>query len=309
MEKSINIKVVGVGGSGSNTISRMAKCDLQSVNLIAINTDAQALRSCRAKTKILIGEQTTKGLGTGMDISLGIRAAKENRGKIEEILKGLDMLFITCGLGGGTGSGATPIVAAIAKNLGILTVAIVTMPFSFEGAQRKKIADRALKRLKGKTDALLAIPNDRLLQLVGEKTTVLNAFWICDEVLKEAVQGITDLILGPGIINVDFPAVKTIIMENPGRAVFGIGRAKGENRAVRAALSAINSSLFDFPIEKAKGILFNVSGQGLTLSEISEAAKIITKNADPKAQIIFGAREDKKIKSGEIKITLIAIGL
>jgi len=302
---SPQIKVIGVGGSGSNTVSRMAKFDIQGVELIAVNTDAQALHSCKANKKILIGKEITKGLGTGMDINMGRLAAEENREEVSKAIEGTDMVFITCGLGGGTGSGATPVIAEIAKNLGILTVVVVTTPFSFEGTQRKKIADTALENLKGKMDSLLAISNDKLLKIIDEKTTVANAFYICDEVLKEAVQGITDLILVPGIINIDFASVLSI-MKNSGHALFGTGRAAGENRAVEAAERAINSPLLDFSIKGSKGVLFNASGQDITLNEIQEAAKVITRNVDPKAQIIFGAVKDNSLKKEEIKITVIA---
>ncbi len=299
------IKVVGVGGSGSNTVSRMTKCQIRGVELIAINTDMQTLRVSRASKKVLIGENITKGLGTGMDVVLGEKAANESREKIEEILKGAEMVFITCGLGGGTGSAASPIVAEIARSLGALTVAVVTTPFLFEGSQRRKIANTALEKLKGKVDTLLVVPNDKLLKLITEKTNVSDAFWICDEISREAVEGITDLIFTPGIINVNFADIKTI-MQNSGRALFGVGKAKGENRVVEATNLAINSPLLDFSIEGAKSILFSVAGRDLTLFEINEAAKIITKNADSRAQIIFGAIEDKKLKDGEIKITVIA---
>ncbi len=299
------IKVVGVGGSGSNTVSRMTKCQIRGVELIAINTDMQTLRVSRASKKVLIGENITKGLGTGMEVVLGEKAANESREKIEEILKGAEMVFITCGLGGGTGSAASPIVAEIARSLGALTVAVVTTPFLFEGSQRRKIANTALEKLKGKVDTLLVVPNDKLLKLITEKTNVSDAFWICDEISREAVEGITDLIFTPGIINVNFADIKTI-MQNSGRALFGVGKAKGENRVVEATNLAINSPLLDFSIEGAKSILFSVAGRDLTLFEINEAAKIITKNADSRAQIIFGAIEDKKLKDGEIKITVIA---
>lgn len=299
------IKVVGVGGSGSNTVSRMTKCQIRGVELIAINTDMQTLRVSRASKKVLIGENITKGLGTGMDVVLGEKAANESREKIEEILKGAEMVFITCGLGGGTGSAASPIVAEIARSLGALTVAVVTTPFLFEGSQRRKIANTALEKLRGKVDTLLVVPNDKLLKLITEKTNVSDAFWICDEISREAVEGITDLIFTPGIINVNFADIKTI-MQNSGRALFGVGKAKGENRVVEATNLAINSPLLDFSIEGAKSILFSVAGRDLTLFEINEAAKIITKNADSRAQIIFGAIEDKKLKDGEIKITVIA---
>jgi len=306
---SPQIKVIGVGGSGSNTVSRMAKFDIQGVELIAVNTDAQALHFSKANQKILIGKEITKGLGTGMDLNLGKLAAEENKKELSEILIGADMVFVTCGLGGGTGSGAAPVIAEISKNLGILTIAVVTTPFSFEGSERKKIAEQALENFKGKVDSLLVISNDKLLKIIDEKTTVTNAFLICDEVLKEAVQGITDLILVPGIINIDFASVLSI-MKNSGHALFGMGKAMGENRAVEAAEKAISSPLLDFSIKGAKGVLFNASGTDITLSEISEAAKIITKNVDPKAQIIFGAVKPPKgspnLKKGEIKISVIA---
>lgn len=307
MKINPKIRVLGVGGSGSNTISRMVKCSIPGIDLIAINTDAQALHFCKAEKKILIGENVTKGLGAGMDVSLGKKAAGESRKKIEEILKGANMVFVTCGLGGGTGSGASPIIAEVSKNLGILTIAVVTKPFSFEGEQRKRIADSAIDKLKDRVDALLIISNDKLLHLVDNKTTVSNTFWICDEILREAVQGITDLILLPGIVAVDMASVLAI-MKNAGRALFGIGKAKGKNRGVEAATKAINSPLLDFSIAGAKRVLFNVSGKDLALSEVSEVAKIITKTADKKAQIIFGAVQDPKLKKGEIKVTVIATG-
>ncbi len=299
------IKVVGVGGSGSNTVTRMAKAGIQGVELIAVNTDAQALHFCKAEKKILIGKDITKGLGTGMDINLGQQAAEENKDEIKETIKGADMVFVTCGCGGGTGSGAAPVIAEISKSLGILTIAVVTTPFSFEGAERKKIAETAIGNLRDRVDCSLVISNDKLLKIIDEKTTVTNAFWICDEVLREAVQGITDLILSPGIISIDFASVLSI-MKNSGRALFGVGKSSGQNRAVEAAAKAINSPLLDFSISGAKGVLFNVSGQDVTLNEIQEAAKIITKNVDPKAQIIFGAVKDSTLKKGEIKITVIA---
>lgn len=299
------IKIIGVGGSGSNTISRMAKFDIQQVDLVGVNTDAQALHFCKAKNKILIGKNTTRGLGTGMDMDLGKAAAEENKAEIVENLKGADMVFVTCGLGGGTGSGAAPIIAEAARELGILTIAVVTTPFSFEGEQRKKIAHAAMENLKGKVDSLLIISNDKLLKIIDEKTTVLNAFSICDDVLREAVQGITDLILVPGIINIDFASLVSI-MKNSGNALFGVARAAGEDRAVQAAIAAINSPLLDFSIKGSKGVLFSVFGNDVTLNEISKAAEIITKNVDPKAQIIFGAVKDTTLKKGELKISVIA---
>lgn len=302
------IKVIGVGGSGSNTVSRMAKFQIQEVELSAVNTDAQALHFCKSHKKILIGKDLTKGLGTGMDANLGRESAEESKSEILENLKGSDMVFVTCGLGGGTGSGASPVIAGISKELGILTIAVVTMPFHFEGPERKKVADLALKNLKDKVDCLLVISNDKLLKIIDEKTTVTNAFLICDDVLREAVQSITDLILVPGIINVDFASISSIL-KNSGQALFGVGRAGGENRAVIAAESAISSPLLDFSIQGAKGVLFSVSGNDVTLNEIQEAAKIITKNVDPKAQIIFGAVKDSTLKKGELKITVIATKL
>jgi len=302
------IKVIGAGGSGSNTVSRMANFKIKGVELISLNTDAQALYFSKADKKILIGKNITKGLGTGMDADLGKRAAEENKKEIIQNLKGADMVFVTCGLGGGTGSGASPVIAEISKSLGILTIAVVTTPFSFEGAERKKIADLSLKNFQDKVDSLLIISNDNLLKIINEKTTVSNAFEICDGVLHEAVQGITDLILNPGIINIDFASVLSVI-KNSGRAMFGTGRSSGENRAVKAAELAISSPLLDFSIKGSKGVLFSVAGQDTTLNEIQEAAKVITKNVDSKAQIIFGAVKDDAIKKGEIKITVIATKL
>lgn len=299
------IKVIGVGGSGSNTVSRMAKAEIKEIELLAVNTDAQALHFSKADTKILIGKDSTKGLGTGMDADLGGRAAEESKKEILEKLKGADMVFVTCGLGGGTGSGAAPIIAEISKGLGILTIGVVTTPFSFEGQERKKVADSALKKLKENVDSLLVISNDKLLKIIDEKTTVSNAFLICDDILKEAVQSITDLILVPGIINIDFASVLSI-MKKSGQSLFGVGRMSGDKRAVLAAEKAINSPLLDFSIKGAKGVLFSVSGNDITLNEIQEAAKVITRSVDPKAQIIFGAVKDATLKKGEIKITVIA---
>jgi cell division protein FtsZ len=308
MKSNTKIKVIGVGGSGSNAISRMARCKILGVDLIALNTDAQDLKKTIAHQKLQIGKGVTGGLGAGMNPILGKKSALESKGEITEILKGTDMVFITCGLGGGTGTGASPVIAEIAKELGILTVAVVTKPFSFEGAQRMRIAEKGLQNLKERVDTLLVIPNDRLLSLINENTTLLSAFWICDEVLRQAVQGISELIVVPGIINVDFADVKSI-MRSAGPAWFGIGKSRGEKRATQAALQAINSSLLDMSFEGVKGILFNVSGsQDLALSEIEEVAKIITQAASPGAKIIFGACYDKELKKGEIKVTVIATG-
>lgn len=299
------IKVLGVGGSGSNTVSRIAKSGGQGIALAAVNTDAQALHFCKVPKKILIGRNSTKGLGAGMDVALGRAAGQESQQEIAELLKGSDMVFITCGLGGGTGSGAGPVIAEISRSLGILTVAVVTTPFSFEGEQRNQVAKKALEELKGKVDSLLIISNDKLLKVIDETTTVANAFEICDDTIKQAVSGITDVIIGPGIISIDFASVISV-MKDSGQAMFGTGRAQGENRAVEAAMKAINSPLLDFSIKGSKGILFNVSGNDITLNEIKAAAKTITEHADPKAQIIFGAVKDNALKKGEIKITVIA---
>jgi len=302
------IKVIGVGGSGSNTVSRMAKFEMNEVELLAVNTDAQALHFSKADKKILIGKNITNGLGTGMDADLGRKSAEESKQEIAENLNGADMVFVTCGLGGGTGSGAAPIIAEASKSLGILTIGVVTTPFSFEGLERKKIAESALRNLKGSVDSLLVISNDKLLTIVDEKTTVSNAFLICDDILREAVQSITDLILVPGIINIDFASVLST-MKDSGYALFGMGKTMGENRAVRAAEMAINSPLLDFSIKGAKGVLFSAAGEDISLNEIKEAAKVITQNVDPKAQIIFGATKDKNLRKGEIKITVIATKL
>jgi cell division protein FtsZ len=299
------IKVIGVGGSGSNTISRMAKFDIQEVELLALNTDAQALHFSKCHKKILIGKDITKGLGTGMDAELGRKSAEESRQEILENLKGSDMVFVTCGLGGGTGSGASPVVAELSKSLGILTIGVVTTPFSFEGQERKNIAAEAIKNLREKVDSLLVISNDKLLKVIDEKTTVAEAFLICDDILREAVQSITDLILVPGIINIDFASVLSI-MKNSGQALFGSGRSSGDNRAIIAAEKAISSPLLDFSIQGAKGVLFSAAGNDVTLNEIQDAAKVITKNVDSKAQIIFGAVKDNNLKKGELKITVIA---
>ena len=299
------IKVIGVGGSGSNTVSRIVKFSGQPVEFIAVNTDAQALHFCKVSKKILIGKNVTKGLGAGMDILVGRAAAEESKEEIVDALKGADMVFVTCGFGGGTGSGAAPVIASVSKELGILTIAVVTTPFSFEGSQRKQIATQAIEDLKGKVDSLLIISNDKLLKTIDEKTTVSTAFVICDDILRQAIQAITDLILAPGIINVDFASVLSI-MKNSGQTLFGTGKAIGENRAIEAAKKAINSPLLDFSIKGSKRILFNASGNDVTLDDVKNAAKVITEHVEAKAQIIFGAVKDTTLKNGEIKITVIA---
>ncbi len=308
VETFARIKVVGVGGSGVNAISRMIECKLKGVEFVAINTDAQALHHSKASDKIHIGKNLTKGLGAGMNPEIGRQAAEENRDEIHEVLKGADMVFVTCGLGGGTGTGASPVVAEAAKEAGALTIAVVTKPFSFEGAQRKAIAMEGLENLKDRVDALIVVPNDRLLQIIDRKTTLVNAFRVVDDILRQGVQGISDLITKPGIVNVDFADVRAILQDS-GSALMGIGVSAGENRASQAAKMAINSPLLEFSIDGAKGILFNVSGgPDVTVLEINEAANIITESIDPNAKVIFGATIDDSAKKGEISLTVVAAG-
>ncbi|MGK2849138.1 MAG: cell division protein FtsZ [Minisyncoccota bacterium] len=302
------IKVVGVGGSGNSGISRMIDAKIKGVEFVAINTDAQALHHSKAQEKIHIGKNLTKGLGAGMNPEIGRQAAEENRDEIQEVLKGSDMVFVTCGLGGGTGSGAAPIVAETAKELGALTVGVVTKPFAFEGSQRRAIAEEALENLRDRVDTLITIPNDKLLSIIDRKMSLVNAFRIVDDVLRQGVQGISDLITKPGIVNVDFADVRAI-MEDSGSALMGIGIAAGDNRATEAAKAAINSPLLELSIDGAKGVLFNIAGSSdLTMLEINEAASIITENIDPNAKVIFGAVTDDQIRKGEIQITVVATG-
>ena len=307
VETFAKIKVVGVGGSGGSAINRMVRLKIRGVEFLAINTDVQALHHSASPNKLNIGKMTTRGLGAGMDPDLGQKAAEESQNEIRDLLKGSDMVFITCGLGGGTGTGAAPIVASVAKELGALTVAVVTKPFSFEGVQRREIADRGFANLREQVDAIVTIPNDRLLQIIDKKTSLLEAFKICDDVLRQAVQGIAELITIPGFINVDFADVKTI-MKDTGSALMGIGQGSGENRAVQAAKAAISSPLLELSIDGAKGILFIVvGGPDLSMHEVNEAAKIVTQSADANAKVIFGAVIDEQLKD-EVKITVIATG-
>lgn len=308
IETFARIKVIGVGGSGGNAISRMIDSKIKGVEFVAINTDAQALHHSKAGEKVHIGKNLTKGLGAGMNPEIGRQAAEENRDEIQEVLKGADMVFVTCGLGGGTGTGAAPIVAETAKELGALTVAVVTKPFAFEGAQRRAIAEEGLENLKDRVDTLITIPNDKLLSIIDRKTTLINAFKIVDDVLRQGVQGISDLITKPGIVNVDFADVRAI-MEDSGSALMGIGIASGENRAAEAAKAAINSPLLELSIDGAKGVLFDISGSSdLTMLEINEAANIITESIDPNAKVIFGAVLDDQIRKGDVHITVVATG-
>lgn len=302
-----NIKVCGVGGSGGNAIARMIAARVRGVEFIAVNTDAQALMNNPAPIKVQIGKDTTRGLGAGADTEVGRKSAEENKDEIYEVLKGADMVFVTFGSGGGTGSGAAPLIAQIAKELGALTVGVVTKPFSFEGLRRKKVAELAIEDLRDKVDTLITIPNDRLLQVIDKKTPLPDAFGIVDDILRQGVQGISDLIIIPGIINVDFADVRTI-MHDAGSALMGIGRAAGENRAIEAARQAIDSPLLELSIDGAMGILYNITGgPDMTMYEVEEASKAITEAAHPEANIIFGAIVDDAM-SGEIKITVIATG-
>lgn len=301
------IKVLGIGGAGQNAVNRMIQAGIQGVEFIAVNTDAQALMLSDAPQRLRIGDKLTKGLGSGGDPEIGLRAAEESREEIESMIDGADMVFVTAGMGGGTGSGAAPVVAAIAKDLGALTIGVVTRPFSFEGAQRRRIAEGALARLKESVDTLITIPNDRLLQILDKKTNFIEAFAAADDVLRQGIQGISELITIPGLINLDFADVRSI-MENGGAALMSIGSATGENRAQEAAQQAIHSALLDVSIEGAQGILFNVrGGRDLSLHEVNEAAEMIRANAHPEANIIFGAVIDDEMKD-EIHMTVIATG-
>lgn len=307
IETFAKIKVVGVGGGGNSAINRMVDSGVKGVSFVAVNTDIQALHHNKAGEKIHIGKTVTRGLGAGMNPDLGKAAAEESQNELKEALKGCDMVFVTCGLGGGTGTGASPIVAQIAKEQGALTVAVITKPFMFEGGQRKNVADRGFADLADKVDAIITISNDKLLQVIDKKTSLLDAFKIADDVLRQGVQGIAEIITVPGIINADFADVKTI-MSNAGSALMGIGTATGENKAVEAAKQAINSNLLDMSIDGARGIVFTVTGGAdLSMSEVNEAAKIITAAADEDAKIIFGAVIDEKLKD-QIKITVVATG-
>ena len=307
IETFAKIKIIGVGGSGGSAVNRMVDSKIRGVEFVSINTDIQALHYSQAHKKINIGKSVTRGLGAGMDPELGTKAAEESQNDIRDALKGADMVFITCGLGGGTGSGASPIVAEIAKEIGALTVAVITKPFSFEGAQRRNIADGAWDKLADKVDTIITIQNDRLLQIIDKKTSLLEAFSIVDDVLRQAVQGISELVTIPGLINVDFADVKSI-MKDQGTALMGIGQAGGENRAIDAAKAAVSSPLLELSMEGAKGVLFIVSGgPDLSMHEVNEAAKIITASADSNAKIIFGTVIDKDLAE-QVKITVIATG-
>ena len=307
IETFAKIKVVGIGGSGNSAIQRMIEGKIRGVDFLALNTDVQALHHNSAQKKLHIGKTITRGLGAGMNPELGKRSAEESQNEIREALKDTDMIFITCGLGGGTGSGAGPVVAEIARDMGILTVAVVTKPFTFEGPQRKQIAESAYEELSRYVDTVITIPNDRILQIIDKKTSLLEAFKIVDDVLRQGVQGISELITVPGLINVDFVDVKTI-MSDTGSALMGIGIGTGENRATDAAKAAISSPLLEVSIDGAKGILFSITGgTNLGMQEVAEAAKIITSSADDNVKVIFGAVIDETMGE-DVRVTVVATG-
>src|SRR3989344_3313985 len=306
IESFARIMVVGIGGSGKNTINHMINSKVKGVSFICMNTDTQDLHHSLAEKKIHIGKNLTKGLGAGMDPEIGKKAAEETKSEIQDVIKGADMIFLACGMGGGTGTGAAPIVARAAREQGILTVAVTTKPFFFEGNHRMKIAEKGIEELAKEVDAIIIVPNDKLLQLAEQNTNFKDAFAKCDDILRQAVEGISDLITTPGIINVDFADIKAV-MANAGSALMGIGGASGEKRAEKAALSAINSPLLEVSIHGAKGVLFAISGgDDLTINEIQEAAKIITESIDKDAKVIFGTIRDEKLKKGEIKVPVLA---
>jgi len=307
VETFARIKAIGVGGSGKNAINHMINAKVKGIDFIAVNTDAQDLHHSMAKRKIHIGKNLTRGLGAGMNPEVGKRAAEETKEEIQEAIKNSDMVFVACGLGGGTGTGAAPVVARIAKEMGALTVAVVTKPFIFEGATRMRLAEQGLEELSKAVDALVVVPNDKLLAAVSKDTTAKQAFAMCDEVLKQAVEGISDLITTPGIVgNIDFADIRAVL-ENAGSALMGVGVASGEKRAEEAAKAAISSPLIDVSIHGAKGVLFSIAGgDDLTMWEMQEAAKVITDSVDPNAKIIFGTVRDEHLKKNEIRITVIA---
>jgi cell division protein FtsZ len=308
IESFARIKVIGIGGSGKGALNHMINSKLQGVEFIAMNTDTQDLHHSLAEKKIHIGKNLTKGLGAGMDPEIGKRSAEETREEVQDVIKGADMVFIAGGMGGGTCTGAAPVVASIAKNEGILTVGVVTKPFFFEGASRMKLAERGLEDLEKEVDALIVIPNDRLLSVIDKNTSVKQAFEMCDEVLKQAVEGISDIIRTAGTINLDFADIKRILKDS-GTALMGVGRGTGENRAREAATAAINSPLLDVSIHGAKGVLFAIYGaEDLGMLEVQEAAKIITESVDKDAKIIFGIASDPALKKDEVKVTVIATG-
>lgn len=307
VETFAKIKVVGIGGAGGNILSRMNRGQLHGVDFIVMNTDVQDLHKTGIREKLHIGKNISKGLGAGMNPEIGRQAAEESRPQIEEMLRGADMVFLTAGMGGGTGTGAISIVAEIARDLGILTVAVVTKPFFFEGSQRTQIAEEGLVKLRDRVDAYLVIPNDRIFNIIDQNTPLNEAFEAIDEILKDSVRGVAELINVPGIINTDFADIKTVLQE-AGMALIGIGKASGTDRAINAVKAAVGSPLFEISPSGARGVLFSVMGNDLKMVEINEAAKYIGEIVDPSAKIIFGAMEDNRLKKGEIKIMVIAAG-
>lgn len=302
------IKVIGVGGAGCNAITRMSEGFLKGIDLIAVNTDIQDLNYCIAKKKVCIGKNLTKGLGTGMDPEIGKLAAEESRAEIAEAIKGADLLFLTAGFGGGSGTGALPVIAEMAKEMGILTVAVITKPFIFEGFERIRIADEGVSRIKDRVDTLIIIPNDRIFSVINKNTSLIKAFEAIDEVLKNSVFSVAELIASPGIINIDFADVRSII-QNAGMSIIGFGIGSGGDRAITAVNAAINSPLLESSINGAKRIIFSVSGhRDLKMNEIHEIARLISEQSHHSSRIIFGAHYDRKLKKGELKVTLIATG-
>ena len=307
MDGTATIKVIGVGGAGNNAVNRMIESGIKGVDFIAVNTDRQALQNSKANTKIQIGEKITRGLGAGANPDIGAQSAEESKSEVAEVLRGADMVFVTAGMGGGTGTGAAPIVAQAAKEMGILTIGVVTKPFTFEGKKRLSQAERGIESLKGKVDTLVVIPNDKLLQIVDRKTSIIEAFRMADDVLRQGVQGISDLIAVPGLVNLDFADVKTIML-NTGMAHMGIGIASGENRAEDAAKQAIQSPLLETSIEGARGVIINITGgDDLGLHEVNTAAELVQRSVDPEANIIFGTVTDPSMQD-KIQITVIATG-
>ena len=307
LDGAATIKVIGVGGAGNNAVNRMIESGIANVEFIAVNTDRQALEKSKAATKIQIGEKLTRGLGAGANPDIGMQAAEESRDIISEMLKGADMVFVTAGMGGGTGTGAASVVAATAKEMGILTIGVVTKPFTFEGKKRLAQAERGIASLRGKVDTLVVIPNDKLLQVIDRKTSMQEAFMMADDVLRQGVQGISDLISVAGDINLDFADVKTIML-NQGMAHMGVGRASGENRAEDAAKQAIQSPMLETSIEGARGIIINITGgSDMGLHEANTAAELVQRSADPEANIIFGTVIDESM-GDELQITVIATG-
>jgi cell division protein FtsZ len=305
---SANVKVIGIGGGGGNAVARMAKDFTRGVDFIAINTDHQDLDECDVKTKLYIGKSLTRGLGTGMNPDLGRQAAEENRSEIAEAVQGADLVFLAAGLGGGTGTGATPIVAEAAKQSGALVIAVVTKPFTFEGSQRERLANEGLIKLRDKVDAIIIVPNDRIFTVISKDTPIVKAFEAIDEILRNALKGLVEIIAMPGIINVDFADVKNI-MQDAGIAIVGVGRASGPDRAVKAVNAALHSPLLETNPEGAKAVLLGITGsRDLKMTEVNDAAKIVSQTADPGARIIFGAYHDRNMKPGELKVTIVAAG-